>query len=550
MKKVFFALTIAAAFLFCGVLGAADDNPAKDLQTGLRVKDNKMIKKAVEKLVLQNDEKAFNTLSAGLSSLGAEPDQEAYISILTGIARLTDKDVIPKTTDLILRNKSNDLGRDLLAVMKVTRSPVIVPLLGAVLEKGALEMQLECLHQLGAIYAKDAIEAIINFIRPVKSDDKNKKDIIKAAIDALKNVTGLDKGNYHESWVQWWDENKDKDAGEIIRPKGVYAGNIEHVGQYRDMKGVETLPAEKVIVIRNDYCDKHFQGDRNFDKIQSVLKKLDVPHTVVGKSEINDDSYSLDDKWAVVFNCNMFSKVCCGKDCRGGGQATGIRTQNCVGAGDHMAHDTQLSDKTIKKLYQFVETGGYLFTEDLNIKEILIRKPFAGMIADTKTYPDQTVKIIPAPGALLHPYLKYVFEAPPSINDSDEGIRGETRSVKPGDFRTDAEWKIDNDSPDIKVLKKDAVTVLIVSPKLRKTKQDKVENEGAVAVTWGYSPQGVVITGNKAQGYQGGGRVLHVMSHFGKQRSKLDEFALQNLILNFLMELNERRPKAPRTTKR
>ena len=35
----------------------------------------------------------------------------------------------------------------------------------------------------------------------------------------------------------------------------------------------------------------------------------------------------------------------------------------------------------------------------------------------------------------------------------------------------------------------------------------------------------------------------HVLSHFGKQNSEDDEFALQNLMLNFLIEANERRVK-------
>ena len=38
---------------------------------------------------------------------------------------------------------------------------------------------------------------------------------------------------------------------------------------------------------------------------------------------------------------------------------------------------------------------------------------------------------------------------------------------------------------------------------------------------------------------QPGGRVLHVMSHFGKQQgSSEDTFVLQNMILNFIMESN------------
>ena len=209
-------------------------------------------------------------------------------------------------------------------------------------------------------------------------------------------------------------------------------------------------------------------------------------------------------------------------------------------------HESKVSDKVIKKLQRFVETGGYLFTEDLNIEEI-IERAFKGYITHTKFLPEKDVPILPGSGAALHPYLKYVFEAAPSSSSdgpsASEGNKSdETKSVKPGELRIDAEWKIDNESPDIKVLNK-KVTVLIMSPKL----VTKTNTDGAVAVTFGLSAGNIVTTGSGdekgSSSYQGGGRVLHVMSHFGKQKSKVDEFALQNLILNFIMEVNERRPR-------
>ena len=84
------------------------------------------------------------------------------------------------------------------------------------------------------------------------------------------------------------------------------------------------------------------------------------------------------------------------------------------------------------------------------------------------------------------------------------------------------------------------MTILIVSPQVAKENK----NEGAVAVTWSYSKPGMMRTGSDKPTMLPGGKVLHVMSHFGKQRSKIDEFALQNLLVNFFMELNEQRPKA------
>ena len=39
--------------------------------------------------------------------------------------------------------------------------------------------------------------------------------------------------------------------------------------------------------------------------------------------------------------------------------------------------------------------------------------------------------------------------------------------------------------------------------------------------------------------------VVYVLSHFGKQESTADEHSLQNLLINFLVEANERRAGSP-----
>ncbi|MFH1230143.1 MAG: hypothetical protein V1709_01460 [Planctomycetota bacterium] len=544
MKKV---LLIPIMIFLCAIFSIITiaENPSTGLKTAIQKKDNKLIEKAVEELVQQNDEKALNALTDALNSLGLYPEPSAYWTILEGIGRFTNKDVISKVANLIINNKYKDLGTDLLAAMKSNRTSTVIPLLGSVLEKGSYEMQLECLHQLRTMNSKETLETLFNFIKTLKPENK---DLIKETVSILKNITGIDKGNYPEPWIQWWEENKNKDSSGLIHPKQM-GGNIEHVGQYRDMKPVETLDKEKILVLRNDKCDKNAPAlDNNYDKIEDILSKLGIPHTVIGKSEFDKDSYSLDDKWAIVMNCNLFTEHCCSSahaQMKGTGQKAGVRLFKCPGPdGTHQNHSTKLSNNTIKKITQFVETGGYLFTEDLNIQEV-IERAFPGYITHTQFLSERQVKIVPAPGAALHSYLKYVFEAPPSSSDQGPSGEnsGETKSVKPGEFRIDAQWKIDNDSPDIKILKKEAVTVLIVSPQIA----EKNKDGGAVAVTWKYGKP-VILTGSDKPTLMPGGRVLHVMSHFGKQRSELDEFALQNLIVNFFTELNEQRPKAKKIT--
>lgn len=314
---------------------------------------------------------------------------------------------------------------------------------------------------------------------------------------------------------------------EVITPKET-DDNIKYASPFNSLK---TLPKDKIIVVRNDECDenikkaggKNYKGeplfDGNFDNIQGVLSRMGIEYTLIGKSELEKDSFNWDDKWAIIFNCNFFQDHCCNPEHlkqkitfpgNWGGPP-------CPALSDHLIHKTKLSDKTIQKIKQFVETGGYLFTEDLGIEEV-IERGFKGYICHTKYLLEQEVKILPAPDSASHPYLKYVFEAPPPPNDYIKPPP-EISAVKPV-------WKIDDESPDIRIIRKDIVTVLIVSPELAKSNK----NEGAVAVTWSVSPSS--------------GKILHIMSDLGKQT-----ILAQNLIFNFLSELNEHRPREKKGNK-
>lgn len=301
---------------------------------------------------------------------------------------------------------------------------------------------------------------------------------------------------------------------EVIPPKEP----IENIKYASPFNSLNTLPKDKIIVVRNDRCDERLKKDSgldgNYDKIQDVLNRMHIEHTLIGKSELENDSFNWNDKWAIIFNDNFFQDHCCTpghKAFEPIDKRYRNRSRTCPGTGPHQVHNTKLSDKTIKKIKQFVETGGYLFTEDSQIEEI-IERAFNGMIVHTLYPPEQEVKILPAPGSASHPYLKYVFEAPPPP-DASITPPPEISTAKPV-------WKINYEGPNIKIRNKNAVTILIVSPELAKKNRD----EGTVAVTWG-AP---LISG----------RVLHIIGDLGKQG-----ILIQNLIFNFLSELNELQPR-------
>jgi len=231
------------------------------------------------------------------------------------------------------------------------------------------------------------------------------------------------------------------------------------------------LPADKIIVVRNDECDenikkaggKAYDGsalfDGNFDHIQDVLTTLNIPHTLIGKSELDKDTYSLDDKWILIFNSNFFFEHCCNPEHLKLAPNLISRVDVCPGPNNHQVHSTKLSDKAIKKIRHFVEEGGYLFTEHMNIQEI-IERAFKKVIVHTRFLRGKLVKIQPASGQEQNPYLKYVFNTP---------YGWDLKSVP------SVQWKIDDESPNIRIINKDKVTVLIVSPELAMSQRVKAQ---------------------------------------------------------------------------
>jgi len=199
-----------------------------------------------------------------------------------------------------------------------------------------------------------------------------------------------------------------------------------------------------------------------------------------------------------------------------------------------------LGDKGVARIKRYVEGGGYLFAEDWCMEDF-VAKAFGDYILPGSIRPDEIVTVLPKAGAASHPYLKNIFFKPPSAEPRT--------TVTEEDFeKIGHSWKIDKETRTIIVRDPKRVAILLTSPDLEK----KSKGEDAVAVTFGVTPvdpkdkgKKDTTTGNEVisqdRKKMQGGRVLYVLSHFGKQVSAQDEYSLQNLLINFLIEANERR---------
>lgn len=187
----------------------------------------------------------------------------------------------------------------------------------------------------------------------------------------------------------------------------------------------------------------------------------------------------------------------------------------------------------MNKLKKFVEDGGYIFSEDWVLTEFL-QEAWGHLVRAGQYLHEQKVDVYPAPGATNEPIMRGVFISKASQIDKaidGELLKGEKWRTSPAEDvqktgeavrgalkAPSAEWMIDDESPWIEVLNKNEVVILMRSKAL--DKDPNVKGNDTVAFTF------------KA----GKGRILHVLSHFGRQNSAQGDFDLQNMLLNFLME--------------
>jgi hypothetical protein len=143
----------------------------------------------------------------------------------------------------------------------------------------------------------------------------------------------------------------------------------------------------------------------------------------------------------------------------------------------------------------FVERGGYLFTSDWALDNVL-RPAFPGYVDTDGTkapLPEMVIEIAPTRAGAKHPLLEGVFA---------DGIAGK--------------WWLERASHDIIVRKTTEVTVLVESPQLREIQA----RTSTMAFTFGF----------------GKGRVLHILGHYDQEQGNLaGTIAAQRIALNFVM---------------
>lgn len=336
---------------------------------------------------------------------------------------------------------------------------------------------------LGRRNSPGAIDVLIPILEDIE-DDHQKLRLKREVNGALAQLTGQDI-SVAQDWKNYWDAHKANFEG-----SGPPAFDPSET-QTRDESVMDRMRRERPAETRTMNAlseDDIVVIKGRSDKVEQVLEALELPHTKKERNEF--DSLDLDPVRQVLI-------------------------LNCAGKED-------LSAAGVQKVREFVANGGYVFSSDWELRGTL-EKAFPEVIGFLKESPreDKSITIRPNAEASNHPLLRDVFPLS-SWTESQFTWTLDSRShmVKPGR----------------------GLTVLVESP--------DIEDLGstAVAVTFGFSAAG---GGRPVTGIGGdprapvGGQVLHVLSHFKNQKDASgDGFALQQILLNFIVEKQEARKAA------
>lgn len=572
----------------------------KQLDAAVAAQDPGKVQEALTALIEHGGADALDPVLDNVQKTFGKGSMAIYWQLVSGASGFRDSAALKELGDFIRKKKKAPFARDLLFGLENNSSPHTIQTLAGILsDKSSYDLQLMAADQLAQIHTQPSVDTLIGQLKT--EGDKGDPELRRRLMSGLATITGEQLGDMAANWIDWWAVNKNKWSpkaaageggdgdgdGEPSFGGGGGGGGTLTSTMNRDRKeGLTSLQRgpKRILVLSSVLPKDHPKkpgASYDYDHMEQILERLEIPHDVVLKADFEKEPEKyLATAWTILVNCNNIQTQCICPNCskilgekQAKGQSIGGKNNRLYGCPPECSQHDQVSFRmtleTVEKLKKWVEAGGYLFTEDWGLIEI-VEVAWPKMVSsDSTTDANGTsqaakvtamdVTIVPGPGMTSRPILRGVFTKPrPPARESkaDEGgtsVRDlPIDPTKPPSHK----WKIDDESPSVKVNSND-VDVLMRSEDLGKAMGGKdavavsfrAGNARPGAETARKEKRGPVTGGGGLEGksrgkgawseLKPGGRVLHVMSHFGKQQgSSEDTFVLQNMILNFIMESN------------
>lgn len=472
-----------APALLAGAAGVPDDwaQALRRLQQALAGRDEARLEQAVAQVAADDSARAVEALVRAARSAPAG----AYWAILAGMARVSSPAALEALGKEILEGKVPELRRDLVLPLRLSDAPGAVDLLKRILREGPPELQVSAMDEL---VDRERLDAGAILLDLADKDPEEERELTRRVFKALRALAKEDPpAGGPPAWRRWWAQVEARAAGQPPPPPpprrvGETVADSIRRTRVTDYEELKRGRKEEVLVIEG-----------GADNVEDVLFRIGISYQSVSWEKIQSgEDLEFKRFMAVFVNC---------------------------GTGDW-------PPRQVDRIRDYVNNGGYLFVTDQAILQV-IKHAFPGYIIFGKgTFADLTVDIYPCKGTTGSPFLRGVEILP---------LRAKPMPVQ----RNALKWKICSEAP-VLVYDPNKVIPLIESPDIKKRSPVV-----AIAFSPGADPDlskdSVIRSGVYEElNAMGGGKVICVISHFKLQRQGEDGFALQNLLINFLIEAKDR----------
>ncbi|MBI4565434.1 MAG: hypothetical protein HY716_12140 [Planctomycetes bacterium] len=286
----------------------------KDLKQGLKAQAEREVEKAVQALHKINTPEAVKVLLRGLRERLLP---STYWILVRGAAAFSSPDALGEVTGYILKYKQTPVARDMAAALHGNWTPACEGALIAILNKGTPELQALATEHLMEVGARDAVEAVLALLKKGRPGP----DLSRRLFRVLSVITIGDYGDSLSNWEGWWEANKHKDWGELKAKEGPGyrsgGGTVtDSLDKARD-KEVEQLKKGKVLVLgAGNKCKDGKNHD--LDRIDSLIKKMDLQVDFIDKIEFCKPSFKVDDYLSILCNCTFIEEHCICPTCKRG----------------------------------------------------------------------------------------------------------------------------------------------------------------------------------------------------------------------------------------
>lgn len=432
-------------------------------------------------------------------------DQAAVTAVLAEVSGQLDRELVKEIVKSALRIKSLGVYDPLVAALATAEGEALDELLKAAPKQKRSDMRFLLLDALGKVADPRAEEALVAALEKDKDEPvqvlaarllgrRGTASAVDALIPLLEAFAGQGRDrlvrevNGALSLLTGQDMNVAEDwrnyweahRDGYTRPAEHEDGQTATRGNVLDRMRRER-PADLKTITR--LRDDEIVVVKGNDEVEKVLRTLDLKFTLIERDAF--DGHELDpSKQVLILNCP-------GRD--------------------------EFTPGGLAKVKAFVAAGGYLFCSDWELGKTLAQL-FPDVVSFLRETPKsdtpRDVTIQPHPETINHPLMRDVFPLNSWV---------EQRFA----------WKLEGRSHLAKP--HPALIPLVVCPEI----QDL--GTTTVASTFAFGRSGRPVTG-RAKGYREAGKVLFVSSHFKLQRDESgDGFALQQLLLNFIVEKQDQR---------